>query len=101
MDTVFRSADLVVSPHRITTRVIAEALSCGTPVMAARGCEFATFTCDSADPADVALNLEKAIGEFEEDSIKEKVITAASKFSLTRYNEAMSAVYKNALNNGG
>lgn len=101
MDDVFRGADLIVSPHRITTRIIAEALSCGTPVMAAKGCEFATFTCDPADPIDVAKTLEGIIGGLEEDVVKERVASAASKFSLTRYNEAMSSVYKNALNNGG
>jgi glycosyltransferase involved in cell wall biosynthesis len=101
MDNIFRGADLVVSPHRITTRVIAEALSCGTPVMAAKGCEFATFTCDPADPADVAVNLELAIGQIDEDSIKKKVSDAVDKFSLVRYNEAMRAVYKNVVNNGG
>ena len=101
MEGVFRGADLVVSPHRITTRVIAEALSCGTPVLAARGCEFATWACDPADPADVALALAGAISELNVDATKERVTSAASKFSLTKYNEAMSLVYKNALNNGG
>lgn len=101
MDNVFRGADLVVSPHRITTRVIAEALSCGTPVLAARGCKFATWTCDPADPMDVALALAGAISELNVDSTEERVSSAASQFSLIRYNEAMSAVYKNVTGNGG
>ena len=37
-EVCYRGATIVLSPHRIATRVIREALACGTPIVAAPGC---------------------------------------------------------------
>lgn len=96
LDEVYRAADLVISPHRITTRVIAEALCCDTPVMAARGCEYANWTCNPEEPGDVATMLEKALGEL--NQVKDQVKEIARNFALETYNQGMKTVYEKVLN---
>jgi len=95
MEEVFRAADLVVSPHRITTRIIGEALSCGTPVIAAEGCEYATWTCDPGDPVYVDNIIELAIEEHKKHLVD--VINSANDFSLNNYNKHIRTVYEGIL----
>jgi len=46
---VYRSADILITPHNIATRVIREALACGLPIVAGSGCRYSTFTADARD----------------------------------------------------
>lgn len=96
MDEVYRGADLVLSPHKITTRVIGEALSCGTPVLAAHGCKHASLTCDPSDPFDVAKVLELAISKIKQD-VDLMASGIEESFSLTTYNQHIQAVYEKVL----
>lgn len=91
MEEIYRAADIVLSPHRITTRVIAEAICCGTPVIAARGNEHSSWHCDPADPYDVADAILIAVKE-----LKDKVVNADA-FSLARYNKQMEKIYTEVL----
>jgi glycosyltransferase involved in cell wall biosynthesis len=91
MEEVFRAADVVLSPHRITTRVIAEALCCGTPVIAADGCVHATWTCRPDDPESVSSAIEAAVGQYKE--VGSKVSEVAKEFSLSKYSLSMESVF--------
>ena len=95
IEEIYRASDIVLSPHRITTRIIGEALSCGTPVIAANGCEFATWTCDSNNPEDVASTIKVAINQLgKSETVTKRVRQAAEKFSLDNYNKHMKVVYE-------
>ncbi len=95
MQEIYRSVDIVLSPHKITTRIIAESLCCGTPVIAAHGCRHATWTCTPDDPINVARVLESAINQLStnQDSVQEKVKGAAQEFSLAKYSMAMEEIF--------
>lgn len=85
MEDVLRAADLLISPHRITTRIIGEALSCGTPVIA-NGCEFATWNCNTMEPSNVAATIEKAIADIEAP-------VSSDVFALSNYSKSMESIY--------
>jgi len=59
LDEIFRSADMLITPHVIATRVIREALASGLPIVAGTGCKYTPFTGDSRDITGFA----KAIGQ--------------------------------------
>ncbi len=46
MDRVYRSADILITPHHIATRSIREALASGVPIVAGQGCPYTDFTAD-------------------------------------------------------
>jgi glycosyltransferase involved in cell wall biosynthesis len=46
LDHVYRATTLAISPHRIATRSIREALACGCPVVADCGSECSPWACD-------------------------------------------------------
>jgi len=89
IEEIYRAADLVLSPHRIATRVIAEAICCGTPVVAHYDCEFANYGCDTNDPSTIASAL---ISVRQHDH---SVSVDPTPFSLSRYNQAIGELYAN------
>ena len=96
MDQVYRGVDAVITPHRIITRVVGEALLTGIPVIASKGCKVAQFTCDPHDPYDVA----RAIKEFvNSDQVKNKkdALEISKNFHLKNYSEKMNEIYKEIL----
>jgi len=46
LSPVYRAADMVVTPHRIATRVVREALASGTPVVAGTGNPYTPYSAD-------------------------------------------------------
>jgi len=59
LDTVYRAADILVTPHRIATRVIREALASGCPVVAGTGCAYTPYTADPRDPETFAAEINR------------------------------------------
>ena len=49
MDKVYRSADILVTPHKIATRVVREALASGLPIVAGSGCPYTPYVADARD----------------------------------------------------
>jgi len=49
MDRVYRSVDMVVTPHKIATRIVREALASGIPIVAGSGCPYTPYTADAHD----------------------------------------------------
>ena len=92
METIYRSMDGVLTPHRIVTRVIAESLSCGIPVIASKGCKVSQFCHDPHNPHSVS----KAITQFvnsDRESNKIKVLEESKKFSFENYSKKMNEIY--------
>jgi len=61
LDNVYRAADALITPHRIATRSVREALACGCTVVAANGNPAATITGDVESPVDYARAISVAV----------------------------------------
>jgi glycosyltransferase involved in cell wall biosynthesis len=96
IEEVYRSADIVLSPQRIATRSVGEALSCEVPVIAANGCEYATYTMKPDDPQDVCRILTQAVMElsFDKESVINRVKEANSNFQLAKIGKQMTDIYQ-------
>ena len=95
IEEVYRAADILLSPQRITTRTVGEALSCGTPVIAELGSPHATYVARIDEPDSVASVTSYAIDEIEhnKDSVLSGVEIMAETMSLERYSEKMKGIY--------
>ena len=67
LENVFRAVDFVMSPNRIVTRIIGEALACGVPVLAPRGCKVTPYQADIFDPEEVGVVAARIIHDLEND----------------------------------
>ena len=96
IEEVYRAADIMLSPQRIVTRTVGEALSCGLPVIAAHGCEHATFRTTPDEPETVSDSINTAITalKFNKDEVMRNVNHAAESFSLHKYSKAMNKLYE-------
>ena len=93
MERIYRKMDCILTPHRIITRVVGEALLSGKPVIASNGCKVAQFTMDPHDPHSVA----KAIKEYinsDKEVVKRDVMEQAKKLHLHNYSREMNKIYK-------
>ncbi|HEY6022264.1 MAG TPA: hypothetical protein VIY48_21120 [Candidatus Paceibacterota bacterium] len=99
IEEVYRSADLVLSPQRITTRSVGEALSCEVPVIASNGCEYATYNVASDNPIEVRDVIKQAVMDmsFDKDAVIEKVRAAKANFSLDKIGRQMTEVYESCI----
>lgn len=88
---VYRACDLLVTPHVIATRVMAEAICCGLPVLAGNGCRYTPYTCQQDSPYAIA----GAIAQIAKEDAPIKSNPAP--FSLEKYGNQMSEIYKNIL----
>lgn len=61
MSLILRAADVVVTPHRIATRVIREALASGTPVIAREGCTWTPYRFDPEVPSTLVEPLRRIL----------------------------------------
>ena len=95
MEQMYRSFDFVLSGRRSISRVIAEALSCGTPVIADRGCAAASYAADKESPADVADAVQALVGRLDDDpdGLRREALALAERFDLDTYGRAISEVY--------
>lgn len=57
LPAVYRSADILVTPHSIATRVVREALASGLPIVAGSGCKYTPYTADPRDPEAFAYQI--------------------------------------------
>ena len=98
MAQVYRAADLILSPHRICTRVVGEALLCGTPVVAALGNDYANWTYPIDDPEEGGRTLAQALQHIADPTdsleIHDDVAAQAARFSLDVSGIAMAGIYK-------
>jgi glycosyltransferase involved in cell wall biosynthesis len=92
MQEVYRSMDFLLTPHRITTRTIGEALSCGLPVIANKGCKTCNFSVDICNPNEVA----EVIGNKLCSLNKNKSLKISKNFNINNFGKEMiDKVYKN------
>lgn len=59
---VYRAADVMLTPHRIATRTVREALACGCQVVMAPGHDYTPYTADPVDIEAFAHQIDVAAG---------------------------------------
>jgi len=99
IDQVYRAVDFVMTPNRIVTRIIGEALACGVPVLAPHGCKVTPWTADIQDPEDVGRVAARLVQALRDDreGVRRQCLETAKQFGLDRFGEAMERVYREAL----
>jgi glycosyltransferase involved in cell wall biosynthesis len=93
MEMVYRACDGLISPNKIIVRTIAEALSCGIPVIAEEGCKVADFGCKMNDAYDVAEAIKMWANSIDKGMHKNLVLNRAEKFSMKNYYTKMNEIY--------
>lgn len=98
MDQIYRGHDFVLTPHKIATRIIGEAVCCGTPVVAARGCRLSQHTASIDSPRSVADAVQSLLDRIESDhaGVRDDTLEMSRSLSLGDYANAMSDVYRRA-----
>ncbi len=99
MDAVYRAMDLVMTPHRIVTRITGEALACGIPVLGAQGCRATSWTVDIQEPKEVARVAAALVDslKFDRVGMRQRCLEMAQEFSLERYGQAIEQIYQEAV----
>lgn len=96
MEARYRAYDLVLTPHRIVTRTISEALCSGVPVVAAIGCAVTPYLMRPDDPASVAEAVEALVTT--EPAFRRRLAREqAARFDLRPFGMAMTAIYTQAV----
>jgi glycosyltransferase involved in cell wall biosynthesis len=93
MEKVYRSMDAVLTPHRIIVRTIAEAQSCGIPVISDQKCKVAQIGCDPHDAYSVAEAIKKFVSSDKEE-LRKDALQKANSYSSKLYSEEMNKIYK-------
>jgi glycosyltransferase involved in cell wall biosynthesis len=62
LDNVYRAADVLITPHRIATRTVREALACGCQVVMAPGNDYTPYTAEPHDIEAFAKQIDIAVG---------------------------------------
>lgn len=96
MEQMYRSFDFVLSGRRSVSRVIAEALSCGTPVIADRGCAACTYAADKENPAEVAEAIQAIVARLDTGraELEREALAISERFDLAEYGRAISRLYE-------
>lgn len=100
METLYRAVDVTFSPNRIVNRVVAESISCGTPVIQEKGGKLANYTCYIPDCNDIVKTFEYFVNDLNDNRLikKEKLREKAEKcFDMKKYYTKMNEVYKEIL----
>jgi len=95
LDTVYRGADMLVTPHNIATRVVREALASGCPIIGGTGNQYTDFTANPMDIDKFAKEIERCfdtVSGVNEQLRKECRQTAEQNFDYSLAGEAMIKV---------
>jgi len=100
LDTVYRSADILITPHRIATRIVREALASGCPIVAGTGCKYTPYTADPRDPETFAAEINRCWKDILQDSVEMRTrarAMAEESFEYEATGKAMLALGKAVL----
>jgi glycosyltransferase involved in cell wall biosynthesis len=71
LDNVYRAADVVITPHRMATRCVREALACGCSVVMAPGNSYTEFTADPENLRAYAVEVGRAVVQGKREKNRE------------------------------
>lgn len=98
IENIYRSVDLVVSPNKIITRTIGEAISCGIPTLAQQPNKISAYGCDIFDTKDF-INAFEMFKEHKDNNFdfKTALKPIQEKLSLENYNKSIKKLYEEVL----
>lgn len=98
LDEVYRSADMLVTPHVLASRTVRESLACGCPIVAATGNKFTPYV---AHPKDIDGFVDAIDRCFNDKSDKRTAARkmAEKEFNLDQVGQAMNRVFLEILKN--
>jgi len=96
LDQVMRACDLVVTPHRIATRIIRESLACATPVLAGEGCPWTPYTAPVDNPARLGAAVVQTL-TGPRSIQRPEARAAADAFGLDRFGPEIITIYERAV----
>jgi hypothetical protein len=100
MELVYRACDCLISPNRIITRTIGEALNCGIPIISQNNPYnmVSDYTCDMSNPDDVLEAISLFVRDFDNKMIDKQAIIERSKvFNMANYSKRMNEIYKEVI----
>lgn len=99
MDRIYRSCDMLITPHVIATRIVREALASGLPIVGGNGNPYTSYQANHLDVHGFA----EEISRCWEDICKEKYSrelqreVAKDEFSVKKAGEAILPIYERIL----
>ena len=95
----YKACDLLMTPHRIATRTMAEAMVSGLSVVAGESCIWTPYTGIPEVPDTMA---DAALQAFEDlktnrPAVKEQLLGMAEQFSLEKYSKTILPVYESVM----
>lgn len=100
IEQVYRTADMMVTPHRIATRTVRECLASGLPLVAEEGNPYTPYHAPTWDTPRFIREMERCAKNIEisPDTIKYKMIKSAKdNFSMENTGKAMCALFEDVL----
>ncbi len=103
MDRVYRSADILITPHCIATRVVREALASGCPIIAGTGNFYTKYIANPRDIEEYSDEINRFWDENNKPSElqkrkKEAREIAEIEFNFDKSGKAMVEIAKNIMN---
>lgn len=93
MDRAFRSLDVLVTTNIDESRIVKEALCCGTLVVAPSGADFTDWTCDLAVAEDLADCIEEALVGDKRSRV-DRAVSAREKYDSMKMAEGLKGIFE-------
>lgn len=101
LDHVYRAADVMITPHKIATRTVREAIASGLQVVAGAGNKYTAYTADEEDIESYAGRIQKAHDDLLADGSKCESInrsTAVKHFDAAKTGNQMCDLIQRTIN---
>lgn len=102
LDNVYRAADVMITPHRIATRSVREALACGCQVVSGPSGKYTPYQADPEDLPQYANMIREAtiaLGRTEPDTTFLNRSVAEQEFNPESTAEHFNAIIEEVINN--
>jgi len=96
----YNSADIVISPHVIATRIIRESLACGVPLIGGEGNRFTNYQANPMDITGCAAEINRCWRDIQENGKDIRLRsreTAEREFSLTKAGKIAKSIFERIL----
>lgn len=98
MDKIYRSADFVITPHVIATRVVREALASGCPVVAGSGNSYTRYQANALDVQAFEKEMLRCWEDIQANDLRADARALAEReFNLQNAGESTKAIYERTL----
>jgi FkbM family methyltransferase len=95
---MYRSADIVATPHVIATRSVRESLASGIPLVAGEGCKYTPYTANSMDVDGFADAIDRCWNKPEDVSPRQ---VAEQEFNYQNAGKAAKSIFDAILSKNG